>query len=542
MNVHVNESQWRSTVAGEVRGREGGREGISREGVAREEKEKGSAETDDVAQDVDVSSLFRFQPLSAVEVEETPLVAPGETFAFGYRISCAEGEKQPALGFYRTLFSVRWEEESFSQLDIDTDLAEGKDGREGIEGEEELGLKVVHVERVRAKWSIGTKSFTAQATQLRAEGLLQPEELVAARTRADVAAGLSGISPNKNRTPLGFAVHSYAIPTMSSVSNMSNSHYSTPQKSASFQDVKLASTDRVSEERSSSSSISTNMSMNMNGNNGNGQGNGSKPGTGTRAGYATPASHDATASNMNTISEGGCRLSRSPEATRMERTPLSARHTPIGGSQHSPLNAVSALSTWSPLSPRWTHQQPPTPLTPMSGRKGGDKKTHPADAALFVMEACTPPFAVKNESVKVSLRLRNNTIRSFVGLSVVAPSRLVVPVETEEEALEGGWEREMGEGEKKGRKGVPVPYVVQEVCTQLNNVFLPGETREVMLSVTPMQVSLSPRLKGLFIYTTGILFHVEWCIRQLWCYSIIRYNITIIAYNHHTDTYSLLNI
>ena len=29
------------------------------------------------------------------------------------------------------------------------------------------------------------------------------------------------------------------------------------------------------------------------------------------------------------------------------------------------------------------------------------------------------------------------------------------------------------------------------------------------------QVSLSPRYKGLFLYTVGFLFHVEWCIRQI---------------------------
>ena len=43
---------------------------------------------------------------------------------------------------------------------------------------------------------------------------------------------------------------------------------------------------------------------------------------------------------------------------------------------------------------------------------------------------------------------------------------------------------------------------------------------------------------------------MEWCIRQLWCSSIIFYNITSIAYNHHTEytdilistLFSLLNI
>jgi len=34
---------------------------------------------------------------------------------------------------------------------------------------------------------------------------------------------------------------------------------------------------------------------------------------------------------------------------------------------------------------------------------------------------------------------------------------------------------------------------------------------------------------------------LECCIRQLWCSSVILYNITSIAYNPHTDIYSLLN-
>ena len=35
----------------------------------------------------------------------------------------------------------------------------------------------------------------------------------------------------------------------------------------------------------------------------------------------------------------------------------------------------------------------------------------------------------------------------------------------------------------------------------------------------------------LYLYTVCILFHVEWCMRQLWCSSIIVYTITSIAYN-----------
>ena len=59
---------------------------------------------------------------------------------------------------------------------------------------------------------------------------------------------------------------------------------------------------------------------------------------------------------------------------------------------------------------------------------------------------------------------------------------------------------------------------------------------------TLLQVPLVLDLKGLFLYTGGILFHVEWCIRQPWPSSIISYSITSIAYNHHTNIYPLLKI
>ena len=58
----------------------------------------------------------------------------------------------------------------------------------------------------------------------------------------------------------------------------------------------------------------------------------------------------------------------------------------------------------------------------------------------------------------------------------------------------------------------------------------------------PLQVSLSLRFKGWFLFTVDILCNVEWCFRQLWCSSIIFYNITSIGYNRHTDIYPLLNI
>ena len=44
-----------------------------------------------------------------------------------------------------------------------------------------------------------------------------------------------------------------------------------------------------------------------------------------------------------------------------------------------------------------------------------------------------------------------------------------------------------------------------------------------------VSLSLSLRLKCIFLYTAGILFHMECCIRQLWCTSIISYNITSIS-------------
>ena len=45
----------------------------------------------------------------------------------------------------------------------------------------------------------------------------------------------------------------------------------------------------------------------------------------------------------------------------------------------------------------------------------------------------------------------------------------------------------------------------------------------------------------LYLYTIGVLFHVECCIRKLWCSSIIFLNINSIAYNHHTNIYPLLH-
>ena len=41
---------------------------------------------------------------------------------------------------------------------------------------------------------------------------------------------------------------------------------------------------------------------------------------------------------------------------------------------------------------------------------------------------------------------------------------------------------------------------------------------------------------GAILYTAGALFHVEWCIRQLLCPSIISHNITSITHDQYTNT------
>ena len=46
---------------------------------------------------------------------------------------------------------------------------------------------------------------------------------------------------------------------------------------------------------------------------------------------------------------------------------------------------------------------------------------------------------------------------------------------------------------------------------------------------------------GYLLYTSAVLIHVEWYIRQLWSSSIILYNILSIACDHHTDIYPLLS-
>ena len=56
-----------------------------------------------------------------------------------------------------------------------------------------------------------------------------------------------------------------------------------------------------------------------------------------------------------------------------------------------------------------------------------------------------------------------------------------------------------------------------------------------------ISLGLSLSFKGLFLYTVGILFHIEWFIRQLYFLSIISHSITSIAHNHHTNI-PLLNL
>jgi len=96
-----------------------------------------------------------------------------------------------------------------------------------------------------------------------------------------------------------------------------------------------------------------------------------------------------------------------------------------------------------------------------------------------------------------------------------------------------------------------MPQLKQHVQTCLNVLshaqrgeYLAWATHEANVRATEkavkcMQVSLSLGLslgfKGLFLYTVGILFNVECCIRQLSCSSIILYSITSIAYNYNTD-------
>ena len=55
-------------------------------------------------------------------------------------------------------------------------------------------------------------------------------------------------------------------------------------------------------------------------------------------------------------------------------------------------------------------------------------------------------------------------------------------------------------------------------------------------------LSFSLRFQGIFLYTSGVLINVGWCIRHFWCSSIISFNVTSISYNYHTDIYPLSNI
>jgi len=77
------------------------------------------------------------------------------------------------------------------------------------------------------------------------------------------------------------------------------------------------------------------------------------------------------------------------------------------------------------------------------------------------------------------------------------------------------------------------------------------QVREVLQEVTGEKVFFrAGKFRGesyrggisLYTGTGGVLFYVEWFIRQLWRPSIILYNITSIAYDQYTDIYPLLNI
>ena len=52
---------------------------------------------------------------------------------------------------------------------------------------------------------------------------------------------------------------------------------------------------------------------------------------------------------------------------------------------------------------------------------------------------------------------------------------------------------------------------------------------EKHMGAEKLRVQVSLGVSGLFLYTGGILFHVECCIRQLWCSSTILYNIASIS-------------
>ena len=92
----------------------------------------------------------------------------------------------------------------------------------------------------------------------------------------------------------------------------------------------------------------------------------------------------------------------------------------------------------------------------------------------------------------------------------------------------------------KGTTGIPVHiWSVKQQKQQCA-----ASTRHSTRGQVSLYLSLSLWLmfKGLFLYTGGVLFHMECCIRKLWSSSIISCNITITTHNHHTDIYSFILI
>ena len=86
-------------------------------------------------------------------------------------------------------------------------------------------------------------------------------------------------------------------------------------------------------------------------------------------------------------------------------------------------------------------------------------------------------------------------------------------------------------------------HLTKRVAVETAASYVPGvggSSEQVPIDLA--EVSLSLGFKGQLLYTGGILFHLECCIRKLWCDFIMHYNITSIAYNHFTDIYSLSNI
>jgi len=76
---------------------------------------------------------------------------------------------------------------------------------------------------------------------------------------------------------------------------------------------------------------------------------------------------------------------------------------------------------------------------------------------------------------------------------------------------------------------------VQEGLTPLRDVTERSKAEETIGKVSLRYLWLSKTFKWLLLYTVGILFPIDWCIRQLCFSSIISYNITSITHNHHTN-------